>query len=63
MPPVRFNYMRDQRRRSVDPQMRPRIATFGWTVQFEFAVAQAADFHLTAVKFSLADNAKTLVVE
>ena len=43
--------------------MRPRIAAFGRTVQFIFAVAQAADFHLTAVKFSLADNAKTLVVE
>jgi hypothetical protein len=27
------------------------------------AIAQAADFHLAAVKFSFADNAKTLVVE
>jgi len=32
-------------------------------VQFIFAIACAADFHLTAVKFSFADNAKTLVVE
>jgi len=26
-------------------------------------MVQAADFHLAAVKFSLADNAKTFVVE
>jgi hypothetical protein len=32
-------------------------------VQFIFAVSHAADFHLTAVEFSLADNAKTLVLE
>jgi hypothetical protein len=32
-------------------------------VQFIFAVVQAADFHLPSVKFSLADNAKTLVIE
>jgi hypothetical protein len=43
--------------------MWPRIAAFGWTVQFIFTVAQAADFHLTAVKFSLADYAKSLVIE
>jgi len=32
-------------------------------VQFVFAIAKAADFHLAAIKFSFADNAKTLVVE
>ena len=32
-------------------------------MQFIFAVSHAADFHLTAVEFSLADNAKTLVLE
>jgi hypothetical protein len=43
--------------------MWPRIAALGRTAQFIFAIAQAADFHLAAVKFSFADNAKTLVVE
>ena len=62
-PPVRFNYMRDQRRCWIDPQVRPRIAAFGQTAQFISAIAQAADFHLAAVKFSLAENAKPLVVE
>jgi hypothetical protein len=55
--------MRDERRRLVDPQMRPRIAAFGWTAQFVFAIAQAADFQLAAVKFSFADKANALVVE
>jgi len=32
-------------------------------MQFIFAIPQAANFHLAAVKFSFADNAKTLVVE
>jgi hypothetical protein len=32
-------------------------------MQFMFTIAQAANFHLASVKFSLADNAKTLVVE
>jgi hypothetical protein len=32
-------------------------------MQFMFAIAEAADFHLPAVKFSLADNAKPLVIE
>jgi hypothetical protein len=32
-------------------------------VQFILAIAQAADFHLAAVKFSFADDAKALVVE
>jgi hypothetical protein len=32
-------------------------------VQFIFAIPQAADFHLAAVKVSLADDTKTLVVE
>jgi hypothetical protein len=32
-------------------------------VQFISAIARAADFHLKAVEFSLADNAKTLVLE
>jgi hypothetical protein len=32
-------------------------------MQFIFAIAQAANFHLAAIEFSLADNAKTLVVE
>jgi hypothetical protein len=32
-------------------------------VQLILAIARAANFHLAAVKFSLADNAKTLVVE
>jgi hypothetical protein len=43
--------------------MRPRIAAFSWTVQLILAIAYAADFHLAAVKFSFADNAKPLVVE
>jgi hypothetical protein len=43
--------------------MWPRIAVFGRTVQFIFTIAQAVDFHLTSAKFSLADNAKTLVIE
>ena len=43
--------------------MWPRIAALGRTAQFIFAIAEPADFHLTAVKFSFADNAKTLVVE
>src|SRR5438445_13547344 len=55
--------MRDQRRCWIDPQVRPRIAAFGRTAQFISAIAQAADFHLAAVKFSLAENAKPLVVE
>ena len=32
-------------------------------MQFIFAIAQAADFHLATVKFSFADDANTLVVE
>jgi hypothetical protein len=32
-------------------------------VQLILVIAYAADFHLTAVKFSFADNAKTLVIE
>jgi hypothetical protein len=32
-------------------------------VQFIFTISQALDFHLPAVKFSLADNAKTLIIE
>ncbi|PYI59943.1 MAG: hypothetical protein DMC59_04535 [Verrucomicrobia bacterium] len=32
-------------------------------MQLILAIARAADFYLTAVKFSFADNAKTLVVE
>jgi hypothetical protein len=32
-------------------------------VQLILAIARASDFHLAAVKFSFADNAKTLVVE
>ena len=32
-------------------------------MQLILASARASDFHLTAVKFSFADNAKTLVVE
>lgn len=43
--------------------MRLRIAAFSWTVQLIFAIACAADFYLTAIKFSFADNAKALVVE
>ncbi len=43
--------------------MRPRIAAFGRTAQFIFAIAQAADFRLAAGKSSFAENAKTLVVE
>jgi hypothetical protein len=43
--------------------MGPRTAAFGRTVQFIFVIALAADLHLTAVKFSLADDAKTLVIE
>jgi hypothetical protein len=43
--------------------MRPRIAVLRRTAQFKFALAQAADFHLSAGKFSFADNAKTLVIE
>ena len=43
--------------------MRLRIAAFSWTVQLILAIARASDFHLAAVKFSFADNAKTLVVE
>ena len=62
-PQVWFNYVTDQRRCWIDPQMRPRIAAFSRTVQFIFPVTEAADFHLTTVKFSLADNAKTLVLE
>jgi hypothetical protein len=33
------------------------------TIQFIFAIAEAANFHLPALKFSLAQNAKTFVVE
>ena len=40
-----------------------RIAAFSWTMQLILAIARATDFYLTAVKFSFADNAKTLVVE
>ena len=43
--------------------MRSRIAAFSWTVQLILAIARAADFYLASVKFSFADNAKTLVVE
>ena len=43
--------------------MRPRVAAVSRTAQLIFAIAQPADFHLAADKFSLADNAKTLVVE
>src|SRR5947207_15835504 len=32
-------------------------------MQFILAIAPAADFHLVAVKFSFADNTKTLVVK
>ena len=32
-------------------------------MQFIFTIAQAANFHLAAVKFSFTDDAKTLVVE
>lgn len=32
-------------------------------MQLILAIACAADFHLAAVKFSFADNAKTLVIE
>jgi hypothetical protein len=32
-------------------------------VQPILAIAQTADFHLAAVKFSFADNANTLVIE
>jgi hypothetical protein len=31
-------------------------------VQLILAIARASDFHLTAVKFSFADNANTLVI-
>ena len=55
--------MRHQRRCLIDPQVRPRIAAVSWTVQLILAIARAADFHLATVKFFLADNAKTLVVE
>ena len=43
--------------------MWPRTAAFGRAVQFMFTIAHASDFDLTPVKFSLADNAKTLVIE
>ena len=43
--------------------MRLRIAAFSWTVQLILAIARASDFYLTAIKFSFADNAKTLVIE
>ena len=43
--------------------MRLRIAAFGCAMQLIFADAEAADFHLAAVKFSFADNANALVVE
>ena len=39
------------------------IAAFSWTVQLILTIAYAANFHLAAVKFSFADDAKTLVVE
>ena len=32
-------------------------------MQLILAIARASDFYLTAVKFSFADNAKTLVIE
>ena len=32
-------------------------------MQFIFAIAQAANFNLAAIKFSFANDAKTLVVE
>ena len=32
-------------------------------MQLILAIAYAADFHLAAVKFSFADNAKTLIIE
>jgi hypothetical protein len=40
-----------------------RIAAFSWTTQLILAIARATNFHLASVKFSFADNAKTLVVE
>jgi hypothetical protein len=43
--------------------MRPRIAAFGRTAQFIFAIAQAANFRLAASKSSFAENAKTHVIE
>jgi hypothetical protein len=43
--------------------MWPRIAAFCRAVQFIFTIAQASDFDLTAAKFSLADDAETLVTE
>ena len=43
--------------------MRLRIAAFSWTMQLILAIARATNFHLASVKFSFADNAKTLVVE
>ena len=43
--------------------MWPRIAAFGWTVQFIFTITRTPDFYLASVKFSLADYAKTLVIE
>ena len=32
-------------------------------MQLILAIARASDFHLTAVKFSFADNANTLVIQ
>jgi hypothetical protein len=39
------------------------IAALSWTLQLILTITRAVDFHLAAVKFSFADNAKTLVVE
>ena len=55
--------MRYERRRRGYPQMGPRVAALSRTVQFKFAIAQAAYFNLATGKFSFADNAKTLVIE
>jgi hypothetical protein len=43
--------------------MRPRVALFGRAVQLIFAVGKNLDFNLASIEFSLAENAKALIVE
>lgn len=61
--PIRIDDIGHQRSSRVDPLMRPRVALFGRAVQLIFAVGKNLDFNLASIEFSLAENAKALIVE
>jgi hypothetical protein len=45
------------------PLMRRRQASQRWTAQLKFSCGQTANVHLSALKFPLAQNADSLVIE